>query len=151
MAGYRSGYGRRPAVRPGRVERVNARAGECRSCGEMVPAGGGQLWREPSGAWSVTHVEQWRPKWHGDKSPITGGCPAVTDSDNAAWHAAGMSGKDAVLPAPESERIAARAARYVPAERPSRSGGKYAYTSTGARMTVGSRRCEDAPCCGCCD
>ena len=32
-----------------------------------------------------------------------------------------------------------------------RAGGKYAYTSTGARMTMSSRRCEDAPCCGCCD
>ena len=30
-------------------------------------------------------------------------------------------------------------------------GSKYAYTSTGARMTMSSRRCEDAPCCGCCD
>ena len=36
--------------------------------------------------------------------------------------------------------------------RRSRYGGsKYAYTSTGARMTMSSRRCEDAPCCGCCD
>lgn len=30
-------------------------------------------------------------------------------------------------------------------------GSKYAYTSTGTRMTMSSRRCEDAPCCGCCD
>jgi hypothetical protein len=28
---------------------------------------------------------------------------------------------------------------------------KYAYTASGARMTMSSRRCEDAPCCGCCD
>ena len=26
-----------------------------------------------------------------------------------------------------------------------------AYTSSGARMTSRSGRCEDAPCCGCCD
>lgn len=31
------------------------------------------------------------------------------------------------------------------------AGSKYAYTASGARMTVSSRRCEDAPCCGCCD
>jgi hypothetical protein len=31
------------------------------------------------------------------------------------------------------------------------AGSKYAYTADGARMTVSSRRCEDAPCCGCCD
>ena len=28
---------------------------------------------------------------------------------------------------------------------------RYAYTSTGARMTSRYGRCEDAPCCGCCD
>jgi hypothetical protein len=27
----------------------------------------------------------------------------------------------------------------------------YAYTNTGARMTSRRGRCEDAPCCGCCD
>jgi hypothetical protein len=27
----------------------------------------------------------------------------------------------------------------------------YGYTSTGARMTDRFSRCEDAPCCGCCD
>lgn len=31
------------------------------------------------------------------------------------------------------------------------AGPKYAYTAGGARMTVSSMRCEDAPCCGCCD
>ena len=29
--------------------------------------------------------------------------------------------------------------------------GRYAYTSTGARMSNRYSRCEDAPCCGCCD
>jgi len=33
----------------------------------------------------------------------------------------------------------------------SRRGGRYAYTNSGARVTMSSRRCEDAPCCGCCD
>lgn len=44
--------------------------------------------------------------------------------------------------------------RCMPMEAPRRRsyrGSKYAYTSTGARMTLSSRRCEDAPCCGCCD
>jgi hypothetical protein len=31
------------------------------------------------------------------------------------------------------------------------AGPKYAYTAGGARMTVASQRCIDAPCCGCCD
>jgi hypothetical protein len=31
------------------------------------------------------------------------------------------------------------------------AGPKYAYTESGARMTVSSQRCIDAPCCGCCD
>jgi hypothetical protein len=31
------------------------------------------------------------------------------------------------------------------------AGSKYAYTAGGARMTMASARCEDAPCCGCCD
>jgi hypothetical protein len=30
-------------------------------------------------------------------------------------------------------------------------GSKYGYTSSGARVTDRYRRCEDAPCCGCCD
>ena len=30
-------------------------------------------------------------------------------------------------------------------------GSRYAYTSGGARMTNRYSRCEDAPCCGCCD
>lgn len=44
----------------------------------------------------------------------------------------------------------------VVAARPSRSrgrsyGSRYAYTNSGARVTMSSRRCEDAPCCGCCN
>jgi hypothetical protein len=54
--GYRRGYQSR-AFTPGRVARPNARPGDCRSCGETIPAGAGQLWRETSGAWSVVHVE----------------------------------------------------------------------------------------------
>ena len=37
------------------------------------------------------------------------------------------------------------------APRAYRRGSRYAYTSSGARVTMSSRRCEDAPCCGCCD
>lgn len=49
-----------------------------------------------------------------------------------------------------------RAPRQAPAgadlrEVSAMAGGKYAYTASGARLTMASRRCEDAPCCGCCD
>jgi len=155
---YRRGYGSRP-VTAGRVQRVNARPGECRSCGEMVPAGAGQLWREESGAWSVIHS---LAEWHG--SPVSGryvgGCPAETDEINRKGNFGTGQGDDT-----ESERIASIAATYAamrasdaPAQAgpgddllSRRAGGKYAYTSSGARMTMSSRRCEDAPCCGCCD
>ena len=139
---YRRGYGSRP-VTAGRVQRVNARPGECRSCGVEVPAGAGQLWREESGAWSVIHS---LAEWHG--SPVSGryvgGCPAETDEMNARGK---FGGQDGVRP--ESERIASIAATYAATRRTDPS--KYAYTSSGARMTMSSRRCEDAPCCGCCD
>lgn len=32
-----------------------------------------------------------------------------------------------------------------------RRSGRYGYTSSGARLTSRYGRCEDAPCCGCCD
>ena len=44
---YRRGY--RGQQTAGRVAKANARAGECRSCHEVIPAGGGQLWREGDG------------------------------------------------------------------------------------------------------
>jgi hypothetical protein len=146
MAGYRNGYGRRPVVRPGRVERVNQRAGECRTCGELVPAGGGHLWRETSGAWSVVHWPAVRGGWAMDPQPYRGGCPESTDRLNAELHAAGQLGRDAGMPASEREAIARAAGRFIPPA--VRGGSKDAFTTHSARM---SRRCEDAPCCGCCD
>lgn len=144
-------------VTPGRVAKVNARPGPCRYCHEEIPAGAGQLWREDSGAWSVVHAPA---EWHG--SPVSGryiyGCPRDTDQMNAEGNWPGR---------PEAERLAAVAATYAAmhaTEAPCqadpgddlrevsrRAGGKYAYTSSGARMTASSQRCIDAPCCGCCD
>ena len=107
-----------------------------------VPAGAGQLWREQDGAWSVVHT---LAEWHG--SPVSGryvgGCPAETDEMNARGKFGGQDAR------PESVRIASIAATYAAMRRT--DPGKYAYTSSGARMTMSSRRCEDAPCCGCCD
>ena len=146
----RRGYGSRP-VTAGRVARVNARPGPCRSCGETVPAGAGHLWREADGAWSVVHIEATQGGWLMHPEPYRGGCPESTDKRNAEAHAAGFFGKDAPAPASERESIAAAAAGYAataPSEAPRKS---YAYTSGGARMTSRRGRCEDAPCCGCCD
>ena len=162
MSNYRRNY-RRSTSRsftPGRVARVNRRPGPCRSCGVIVPAGAGQLFREESGAWSAVHVPA---SWHG--SPVSGryigGCPAATDELNtgAPWDRPGARS--------ESDRLAAVAATWAAMEGTRapvqagpdddlrevsrRAGSKYAYTSTGARMTASSQRCEDAPCCGCCD
>ena len=49
--------------------------------------------------------------------------------------------------------ITHEACRAIDAPRTSRGrrGGRYAYASSGARMTDRRGRCEDAPCCGCCD
>ena len=146
----RRGYGSRP-VTAGRVARVNARPGPCRSCGETVPAGAGHLWREADGAWSVVHIEATQGGWLMHPEPYRGGCPADTDKRNAEAHAAGFFGKDAPAPVSEREHVASAAARYAataPSEAPRKS---YAYTSGGARMTSRRGRCEDAPCCGCCD
>jgi hypothetical protein len=140
----RGGYRARPQT-PGRVARANARPGPCRGCGVTVPAGAGQLWREESGAWSAVHAAA---EWSG--SPVSGqyvgGCPAETDQMNQAGHFGGTAG-----PRPEAGRIAAIAATYASAHPADARPGKYAYTASGARMTERSRRCEDAPCCGCCD
>lgn len=141
-SGYRRGYGARPQT-PGRVAKVNARPGPCRSCHEQIPAGAGQLWREESGAWSVVHAPA---EWSG--SPVSGryiyGCPADTDTMNAEGRFGGPGARS------EAERLAAVAATYAsvhaddakPARRP------YARTSTGARM-YGRCTHEDYPCCGC--
>jgi hypothetical protein len=156
MSGYRRNYGRgyrRPTV--GRVGRVNRRPGDCRTCGELIPAGAGELYREVDG-WAVVHTEPAQGGWLMDPQPVTGGCPVDTDKQNAESHARGFFGKDAPAPRSERDRIASIAARFAeqtasePARTPARS-GKYAYTSSGARVTARSGRCEDAPCCGCCD
>ena len=159
MMGYgRSGYGRRGySSRPatvGRIAKANARPGPCSDCGEDIPAGAGQLYRESGGAWAVVHVEQTQGGWLMNPQPARGGCPESTDKRNAELHAAGFFGPDAPMPVSERDHIAATAATYAamnPASeaRPARK--SYAYSSSGARMSNRYGRCEDAPCCGCCD
>jgi hypothetical protein len=151
-SGYRRGYQRSQTA--GRVSRPNARPGPCRGCGEEIPAGGGQLWREPGGAWSVVHVEQSQGGWLMHPQPVRGGCPESTDKRNAELHASGFLGPDAPAPVSERENIAATAATYAsmhPASEARPARRSYAYTSSGARMSSRYGRCEDAPCCGCCD
>jgi hypothetical protein len=146
--------GRRREVTPGRVARPNRRPGPCRACGEEIPAGAGQLWRETSGTWSVVHVPESQGGWLMHPEPVRGGCPQSTDARNAELLASGFFGQGVTAVTSERDRIADAAARYAATsvrETPARAGSKYAYTSTGARVTLSSRRCEDAPCCGCCD
>jgi hypothetical protein len=141
---YRGGSRSTRPVTAGRVARVNARPGPCRGCGEEIPAGAGNLWRESGGAWSVVHTVA---EWAG--SPVSGqyagGCPAETDAMNERGKFGGPDGARS-----EVERIAAVAATYAAThaviEAPRRR--SYASTSSGARMY---ERCghEDYPCCGC--
>jgi len=147
---YRRGYPSRPQT-TGRVAKVNARPGPCRTCGEDIPAGVGQLWREASGAWSVVHVEAAQGGWLMHPQPVRGGCPESTDKRNAELHAAGFFGPDAPAPVSERELIAAKAARYAETTPAPAARKTYAYSSSGARMSNRYSRCEDAPCCGCCD
>lgn len=151
---YRGGY--RQDITAGRVSRVNRRPGNCRACGELIPAGAGQLWRESSGAWSVVHRESSQGGWLMHPEPVRGGCPADTDRRNAELHASGFFGKDAPAPVSEREHIAATAARWAasnpaPVRQASRAGLGYAVLNSGAVVRSSSNRCEDAPCCGCCD
>jgi len=148
----RRGYGR-PSYAPqvGRVQKPNRRPGACRDCSEQIPAGGGQLYRESSGAWSVVHWPAEQGGWLMSPQPVTGGCPADTDKRNAEFHASGFFGRTAELPASEREHVAAMARAFARESAQDTSRGKYAYTSSGARMTSRRGRCEDAPCCGCCD
>jgi hypothetical protein len=153
MSSYRRNYGRaygRRAPTAGRIARPNRRPGPCHTCGEEIPAGCGQLWRDASGEWSAVHVEASQGGWLMDPQPVRGGCPRDTDKRNAELHAAGFFGTDAPAPRSERDRIAYVAARAPEASAPS-SAGRYAYTGSGARMTSRRGRCEDAPCCGCCD
>ena len=149
---YRRGGYRRSYVTAGRVAKPNRRPGACRACSEPVPAFGGQLWREDDGAWSVVHAEQSQSGWLMNPQPVTGGCPTSTDRRNAELHAAGFFGKDAPAPTSERDRIASAASLAASlAERDTTPRRTYAYTSAGARMSSRRGRCEDAPCCGCCD
>jgi hypothetical protein len=147
---YRRGYSSRPQT-TGRIAKPNARPGNCRECGEEIPAGAGQLWRETSGAWSVVHVEAAQGGWLMHPEPYRGGCPESTDKRNAELHASGFLGPDAPAPVSERVSIAAKAARYAETAPAPAARKTYAYSSSGARMTNRYSRCEDAPCCGCCD
>ena len=152
-SGYRRGYSSSRQT-TGRIAKVNARPGPCRSCGEEIPAGAGQLWRGADGSWSVVHVAATQGGWLMNPQPFRGGCPESTDKRNAELHASGFFGPDAPAPLSERDSITHTAATYAamhPASeaRPARK--SYAYTSGGARMTSRRGRCEDAPCCGCCD
>jgi hypothetical protein len=119
MAYSRRGYGRRSyAPTSGRVDRPNRRPGACRSCGVEVPASGGLLWREDSGAWSVVH----RPAvWSG--SPVSGryvgGCPEATAKLNAGPTADEVAASRALSDAAVAA-VAALASREAP--RDSRGG-----------------------------
>jgi hypothetical protein len=118
------GYSRRAARAAG--PRANRYAAACETCGGLVPALAGILTGGPTSGYVVRHLAA---VWAG--SPVSGrwsgGCPA---GDKLA-----------------ASRAAARAS--TPAGRHDSS--KYAYTASGTRTTMSSRRCEDAPCCGCCD
>lgn len=136
---YSRTYARRsrPPCPDGRIARANKFDGACHYCGQNVPAGTGQLFGN-AGRYECAHLAM---HWAG--SPVSGqyvaGCPGEADkmNDGAPWSATATPVTVATEPAEPS-----RSRSY---------GSKYAYTSTGARVTMSSRRCEDAPCCGCCD
>jgi hypothetical protein len=144
MMGYsnRGGYrrSRTYAVTSGRIGKPNKRAGDCRYCKEQVPPGGGQLYREDNGSWSVVHTAA---EWTG--SPVSGyyvgGCPESTDRQNKEGRFGPEGG-----PRSERERIASISATFTASS--ARTSAPRAYTSSGARMTFRCN-CEDAPCCGC--
>jgi len=203
---YRRTSYRRPSTPRSTGPRTNKYPAPCQGCGQDVPAGQGELFRDGA-TWRVRHLAA---RWHG--SPVSGryvgGCPGEADRHNLAgqWgrfaeprcadstHAEQVTatgGCDSCnreiasqLPAPaascETELVWCEnthhpvgvhrltnecedphgSGRYAPVqaepgadlrEVSRRAGSKYAYTSSGARMTMSSRRCEDAPCCGCCD
>lgn len=173
---YRGGYRGRSGSTSGTVglvSKANARAGQCRTCGFDVAAGAGQLYREASGAWSVVHREAF---WQG--SPVSGqyvgGCArmcgecgqtsmsviAATGRRSCADREACAERRAEVLACPHCRYADDADRNIMPCDEHStaRAGvigqpaaSKYAYTASGARMTASSRRCEDAPCCGCCD
>jgi hypothetical protein len=105
----RRGY----APSAGRVSKPNRRPGPCRGCGEEIPAGAGDLWREADGSWSVAHVPESQGGWLMNPQPVRGGCPRATDERNAELHAHGFFGPDAPAPVSEREHIAAMARRFA--------------------------------------
>jgi hypothetical protein len=170
---YRNGYRRTSAPRTG--PRVNRFAAPCsRGCGTEVPAGQGILAGGPNSGWQVSHKAA---SWHG--SPVSGryinGCPGEADRLNLAgqWgafaeprctdrtHAQQVRDTGGCDSCNREVRTPPAApAGYAPVQADEgadlrevsrNAGSKYAYTASGARMTMSSRRCEDAPCCGCCD
>jgi hypothetical protein len=134
---YRKTYPKRRTVTGPRTNQFPA---PCQGCGQDVPGGQGELYRD-GGQWRVKHRAA---SWHG--SPVSGlyvnGCPADTARLNAAGGWGPESARTFVPPAQVGPDDAQEASR--------RAGGKYAYTASGARMTLSSARCIDAPCCGCC-
>jgi hypothetical protein len=127
---------RRPAQRTG--PRPNSYPGECALCGKLVQAGAGILTGSRATGYAVRHGDR---KWTG----VPCGGEMIGQPGMGRW-AGGCEDAPDVTYAPKQAspdddmREVSR-----------RAGGKFAYTSSGARMTMSSRRCEDAPCCGCCD
>ena len=142
---YRGGYRRSSReLPPGRVSKPNRRPGACKACGELVPAGAGNLWRESDGAWSVVHVPESQGGWLMHPEPVRGGCPEATDKRNAELLASGFFGPGVSAVVSERDHIAGLVARFAAtAQLTPRRGlaAEYAYTSTGARVTMSSRRC----------
>ena len=75
-SGYRRGYSSRPQT-AGRVARVNARPGPCRDCGEEIPAGAGQLYRESGGAWAVVHAHGRAGRMADEPPALPGRVPGI--------------------------------------------------------------------------
>jgi hypothetical protein len=136
-------YNRRDSSPQMTGPRPNTYAGNCDTCGVAVAARAGILTGSKATGYTVRHAPA---TWNG--SPVSGGwvngCPADTDSLNAAL---GHVDDNYVRNMARASEIDVNG----PREMSRRAGGKYAYTSGGARMTERSQRCEDAPCCGCCD
>lgn len=118
-----------------RESRANKYGGTCAMCGVEVAAGAGVLVGSKRVGWGVTH----RPtEWSG--SPISGwyvgGCPGEAASLNVK----GGWGPDWARVMPEAVEVEAATVAAAVSYR--------AYE--GGRRRAGWR-CEDAPCCGCCD
>jgi hypothetical protein len=177
---YRTARRTYPARKTSTGPRANQFAGQCSICGLTVQAGAGLLEGWP-GNWTVAHrpaswsgspVSGWyvggcpedtaalnaKGGW-GPESARTFVPPAQAElvwceTVNAPAHGNGPHLLQANCQNPHNTGT------YAPVqagpdsdllELSRRAGGKYAYTASGARMTVSSQRCEDAPCCGCCD